>query len=75
MISRSALVIIRVSKSVSFAGTTLEELKNLINSNFLYLPVVKVCIEHPSIPSQLVNITDIDQLYDNAVIHLIPSGV
>lgn len=58
-----------------FAGTSLEELKDVINSNFLYLPVVKVCIEHPSIPDQLVSITDIDQLYDNATIHLIPASL
>ena len=58
-----------------FSGTSLEELKNVINSNFLYLPVVKVCIEHPSIPDQLVRITDIDQLYDNATIHLIPASL
>ena len=64
-----------VSKSVTFSGTSLEELKNVINSNYLYLPVVKVCIEHPSIPGQLVNITDIDQLYDNATIHLIPASL
>ena len=68
------ILMCRVSKNVLFAGTTLEELKNLINGNFLYLPVVKVCIEHPSIPGQLVNITDMDQLYDNATIHLIPSN-
>ena len=64
-----------VSKSVQFTGSSLEELRNTINGNFLYLPVVKVCIEHPSIPNQLVNVSDIDQLYDNAVIHLIPSSM
>ena len=62
-----------VSKDVLFSGSSLEELRNAINSCFLYLPVVKVCIEHPSQPHTLVNITDIDQLYDNAVILLLPS--
>ncbi|KAK8802525.1 hypothetical protein JH06_4314 [Blastocystis sp. subtype 4] len=69
------LVFNTVSKSILFSGTSLEDLKNVINSNFLYLPVVKVCIEHPSIPDQLVRITDIDQLYDNATIHLIPASL
>ena len=59
-------------KEISFSGTSLEELRSMINSCFLFLPLVRVCIEHPSIPNQLVSITDLDQLYDNAVIHLLP---
>lgn len=55
-----------------FSGRTLEDLKNAINSCFSILPVVRVCIEHPSVPDQLVNVTSLDQLYNNAVIHLIP---
>ena len=65
---------IRVSKDVVFSGSSLDELKATINGCYLYLPVVKVCIEHPSMPHTLVNITDIDQLYDNAVIVLVPSS-
>ena len=57
-----------------FSGSSLDELKATINGCYLYLPVVKVCIEHPSMPHTLVNITDIDQLYDNAVIVLVPSS-
>ena len=64
-----------VSKDVVFSGSSLDELKATINGCYLYLPVVKVCIEHPSLPHTLVNITDIDQLYDNAVIVLVPSCV
>lgn len=64
----------RVSKDVVFSGSSLDELKATINGCYLYLPVVKVCIEHPSMPHTLVNITDIDQLYDNAVIVLVPSS-
>lgn len=63
-----------VSKDVVFSGSSLDELKAVINGCYLYLPVVKVCIEHPSLPHTLVNITDIDQLYDNAVIVLVPSS-
>ncbi|CBK25173.2 uncharacterized protein [Blastocystis hominis] len=59
-------------RGVIFQGHTLEELQTLINQTFLSLPLVHVCVEHPSIPGRLVNITDIDQLYDNAVIHLVP---
>lgn len=63
-----------MSKDVVFSGSSLDELKAVINGCYLYLPVVKVCIEHPSLPHTLVNITDIDQLYDNAVIVLVPSS-
>ena len=59
-------------KVVTFCGNTLQDLQTLINSNFLSLPFVHVCVEHPSIPNKLVNIVSIDQLYDGAVLHLIP---
>ena len=61
-----------VSRDVEFLGSSLEDLRCLINSSFAYLPVVRVCIEHPSIPNHMVPITDMDQLYDNAVVFLIP---
>lgn len=62
----------RERKVVTFCGNTLQDLQTLINSNFISLPLVHVCVEHPSIPNKLVNIVSIDQLYDNAVLHLIP---
>ncbi|KAK8829842.1 hypothetical protein WA577_001234 [Blastocystis sp. JDR] len=71
---RLRIVFNTVSKDVVFSGSSLDELKATINGCYLYLPVVKVCIEHPSMPHTLVNITDIDQLYDNAVIVLVPSS-
>ena len=67
------LVFNTVSRDVEFVGSSLEDLRYLINSSFSYLPVVRVCIEHPSIPNHMVPITDMDQLYDNAVVFLIPA--